>query len=148
MKKIIPNGTGIFKKWFNRGFSHLIIYLRDNVSADINIDFICDDGFALGRWINDIRKHWKSNELTEKQKYLLESIGVSGDGNAQNWETMYCIAKNYYLTYGTLPDDITYLTHEGVVLGAWIYRQKRFGYLLREEQKEKLKVIGIGREIV
>lgn len=145
MKKKVPNGTGVFKDWFNRGFSQLIVYLRDNVSADINVDYISDDGFALGRWIRDIRKHWENNELTEKQKYLLETVGVSRDGNNQNWETMYCIAKNYYLSYGTLPEDITYITPEGVVLGAWIDRQKRFGYLLREEQKEKLNLIGIAR---
>lgn len=145
MKKKVPNGTGVFKDWFNRGFSQLIVYLRDNVSADINMDYISDDGFALGRWIHDIRKHWENNELTEKQKYLLETVGVSRDGNNQNWETMYCIAKNYYLSYGTLPEDITYITPEGVVLGAWIDRQKRFGYLLREEQKEKLNLIGIAR---
>lgn len=109
------------------------------------MDYISDDGFALGRWIYDIRKHWENNELTEKQKYLLETVGVSRDGNNQNWETMYCIAKNYYLSYGTLPDDITYITPEGIVLGAWIDKQKRFGYLLRKEQKEKLELIGIAR---
>ena len=146
MKKItIPNGKKdkVSKGWFNQGFANLMIYVRDHISIDISADYMMENGYSLGKWIKEVREYWQEDKLTHKQQYLLENIGLSKDEQIQNWESVYCSAKNYYYKYGTLPESISYYTDDGILLGAWIEKQKRFGYMLSDEQRRKLKEIGI-----
>lgn len=113
------------------------------MSIDIQDDYITNTGFALGNWVREVRQYWKEDRLTGKQIYLLENIGISKNGELQDWESVYCYAKNYYMDYGVLPQGKSFRTSEGIILGAWIERQKTFGYMLTDEQKTKLSVIGI-----
>ena len=139
----IPNKGDISKEWFNQGFANLLIYTRDHIGIDVREDYVTDNGYKLGDWVKTVRKKRREGKLSHKQQYLLENIGLSQNGQMQNWESVYCYARNYYLDNGVLPEDIGYHTEEGVILGAWIDKQKRFGYLLTEEQQEKLRTIGI-----
>lgn len=131
------------KEWFNRGFANLLIYTRDHEDMNIEETYITGSGYELGKWVTDIRKYWQNGQLSSKQEYLLENTGLAITGEIQNWESVYCCAKNYYMKYGTLPGNITYHTNEGIMLGAWIEKQRSFGYMLSDDQKEKLSEIGI-----
>ena len=135
------------KAWFNRGYAQLLMYLSRHVGLDLEPDYISPDGFELGKWIIEIRKLWLEGSLTKKQEYQVEQIGLAMKETTQDWESVFRYARNYYLDNTVLPTGKYYRTDEGVILGAWIDRQKRFGILLSDEQKEKLKEIGIDVEV-
>lgn len=146
--KIIPKDQTkeISKQWFNHGYAQLLMYLNDHVGIDIDKEYVSGDGFLLGEWISKVRTLWIDDLLSQKQIYQLEQVGLSKREESQNWESIYRYAKNYYMDYSVLPFGRSYRTSDGVILGAWLDRQRRLGYLLSDEQKEKLREIGINVE--
>lgn len=137
----------VSKKWFNYGYAKLLMYLSQHVGLDIEADRKLSDGFEIGKWMQAVREYWQNGLLTQKQEYQLEQIGMSIDESMQSWESVYRYARNYYMDNAVLPNGRSYRTDDGVILGAWIDRQKRFGFMLADEQKEKLKAIGIDVEV-
>lgn len=133
----------IDRQWFNHGYARVFMYLNSHVGIDIEKDFQSSDGYMLGEWISEVRRLWNENLLTKKQIYQLEQIGLSKREETQDWESIYRYARNYYMDHSVLPTGRSYRTEDGVILGAWLDRQRRFGYLLTEEQKEKLREISI-----
>ncbi len=136
----------ISKQWFNHGYAQLLMYLNDHAGIDIDKTYVSSDGFLLGEWIGKVRTLWIDNLLSKKQIYQLEQVGLSKREESQDWESIYRYAKNYYMDYSVLPLGRSYRTNDGVILGAWLDRQRRFGYLLLDEQKKKLREIGIDVE--
>lgn len=131
------------RKWFNRGYAQLIMYLRDHPGIDVSDHLVLGNGFELGQWVMQIRSMWQDNLLDTSYILKLEGLGLSPIQEYQSWESMYWYAKDYYIEYGNKAIERNYKTQDGILLGAWIHRQKQYAFLLTKEQKEKLKDIGI-----
>lgn len=119
------------------------MYLRNHPGLDISDDLVLADGFELGQWVSQIREMWKDDVLETKYILKLEAIGFASTSEIQNWESMYWYAKDYYIENGDMHIGRNFKTKDGILLGAWIQRQKQFHFLLSDYQKEKLLCIGI-----
>ncbi len=122
---------------------HLLIYLREHVSLDMIEDEKMADGFDLNQWIKRIRSLKNQGTLNKKEIAMLTKLGLSWTKEEQSWESMYRYAKDYYDLHHKLPERSCVLDN-GVFLGAWVDRQKRFYRSCTEEQQRKLRKIRIG----
>lgn len=138
--KIMP------RAYFNRGYAEMLMYLREHPEADILEEMRMPDGFPLGKWLKETRDGIKYNRFSEKQLTMLKALGISCEKETQGWESMYLKAEDYYQRYGTLEIRHDYCNEDGIMLGAWLDRQKRYYPLLPKVQQEKLTKIGIGKK--
>lgn len=81
------------------------------------------NGYALDEWIRNQRKKKLSGALTHDQIVRLESIGMDWlSPSARTWETRFEACRKYYEENGDLSMPATYVTHDGVRLGQWLWR--------------------------
>ena len=131
---------------FIKGYAELLIYFRDHLDSDISISYISPNGFNLGKWLDSVRKLWIDGYLTSKQVAMLQKVGISQKSELQTWETLYFYAKEYYMKHESVDIPRSYRTVDGIMLGAWIERQKKELFMLSKRQRDKLKKIGIGNK--
>ena len=134
------------KDTINAGYAKLLLYIKKYNGYDIDEDYECSDGFPLGEWVKQIRELKQSDMLNEKQVEKLERIGFCFDKGQQNWELMYFRLKMYFEKQGKLPEGIHCQNQDGVMLGAWMDKQKRFACYLSRLQQEKLCSLGVNLE--
>lgn len=83
-----------------------------------------EEGYSLGSWLQTQRKVRAGEQygaLTEKRIEKLDAIGMIWDSYRDlSWERNYIEAKAYYEAFGDLNVSISYVTENGVRLGAWI----------------------------
>ncbi len=135
------------KAWFDHGYALLLIYLRDHPGMPMDDDYKAMDGFLLGDWMNEVRIMWTEGNLSCKQICKLETIGFSKNKEDQSWESMYRLLQNAMRETEQIPVDFLYKTDEGVMLGAWKDRQQRLFHSLTKEKQEKLRKLGLGKDI-
>lgn len=128
---------------FIEGYAQLMIYFCDHIDADISDEYVTDDGFELGKWLSKVRQLWEQGELNSKQVLMLHKVGLSSKQEKQAWETLYFYAKDYYIEHGNTDISRTYRTVDGLMLGAWIERQKINYAHLSVDQRQKLSDIGV-----
>lgn len=81
------------------------------------------NGYALDEWIQNQRKKKLSGALTHDQIVRLEAIGMDWlSPSARTWETRFEACRKYYEENGDLSMPATYVTHDGVRLGRWLWR--------------------------
>ena len=92
-------------------------YYDINGNLDVPISYTAQDGFALGRWLTQLRtarRGKRKQRLTEEQIAQLDSIGMSWEkkGDAA-WMQGYEQAKNYYDEHGNMDVTTNYKTKDG-----------------------------------
>jgi hypothetical protein len=113
------------KRYFNRGYAELIMYLTSHQEIEINDEYECADGFLLGKWIKNIREQWSNNELSKDQIRRLQNIGLGINADDQKWETMFRYTKQSIQEKNARRLSSSYVTEDGILVGAWLDRQKR-----------------------
>ncbi|MCM1059363.1 MAG: Helicase associated domain protein [Eubacterium sp.] len=130
------------------GFEHARAYFVKNGNLDVPTMFVCEDGFKLGAWIANHREK-SGTRITEERRERLNSIGMIWAKPTFNelWETRFEYAKKYYEEHGNLEMPADY-TAGGTWISKWlneqkhIYRGRRKGKSLTDEQIKKLESIG------
>lgn len=117
-------------------FSCAAEYYDTHGNLDVPISYMTEDGFALGRWLTQMRtarRGKRQQRLTEEQIAQLDSIGMSWEKRGDTtWMQGYEQAKGYYDEYGSLQVPSNYKTENGFALGKWISRQR---YAYRNPEK-------------
>ncbi len=131
----------IQRKWFDRGYAHLLIYAEKHPELDISEKYQAPDGFELGQWISEIRKQWNEGELESEYVKKLMEIGLAKDRGQQAWESMYRQTDIYIADHKGNKPKVSEQNEDGIMVGAWLDRQIRIYSRLSEEQKNKLKKI-------
>jgi len=131
------------RAYFNRGYAQIMLHLTNHPDLDIPDDMVTPDGFPLGEWLKEVREGLKCKRFDAKKQSMLEALGISWEERKQSWESMYLKAADYFTKTGNLDMRIGYCTEDGVMLGAWVDRQKRYFVALDKEQQEKLKRLGM-----
>ncbi|MBO5239334.1 MAG: helicase associated domain-containing protein [Lachnospiraceae bacterium] len=131
------------RAYFNHGYAQIMMHLTNHPDLDIPEDKVMPDGFPLGRWLKEVRTGLQNHAFDEKQTARLETLGISYEEKEQTWESMYRMALEYFTRNGNVCMRPGYCTEDGVMLGAWLDRQRRYYMDLSEEQKEKLGVLGV-----
>lgn len=128
---------------FNRGYARLLIYQREFVNMDVPEGYITPDGYSLWNWVEKTRKRWREGTLAEYQIERLVRIGFAKDRDQQNWEYMYHLVMEYREKHGGEPLPVNYCTEDGVLLGAWLSRQKRFVDFLDEGKRQRIAEVDV-----
>ncbi len=132
----------MLRKWFDRGYAHLLIYTEKHPELDISEEYKAPDGFALGQWISEIRRLWNGGKLESRYVKKLKQIGLAKDREQQPWEAMYRLTSIYIAEHKGSKPNVRDQNEDGIMIGAWLDRQRRMYLRLSEEQKEKLTKMG------
>ena len=147
------NSIGITWEFDNRwevGFSHAETYFKAFGNLLVNINYICKDGYALGKWISAQRSRYNNpatqHPIKDEQIKKLETIGMQWRVQGTGWEDNFNLAKKYYETHGNLkiPRGFQF-DGTGINLNTWIITQRnnRKKGKLSEDKIKKLDSIGM-----
>ncbi len=117
-------------------------YYDSHGDLDIPSSYTTDNNVWLGKWVYEQRKN--KAKLTRDQIKRLDGIGMDWRSAPERaWDKNYIIARKYYVDHGNVNIPQTYKTSDGVMLGLWLYRQKRSIDRLSSDQIQKLKQVGV-----
>lgn len=134
---------------FREGIEALESYKCEYGDTDVNIRYKTDDGYALGRWVGNIRSAYKKGTLNPERKAQLDEIGMIWDVKEYRWNRSYEAVAEYYEAHGNLDIPSEYVDENGNCLSAWINSQKNAFHEkpnttpLNETQIKKLEALGI-----
>ena len=125
-------------------------------NLDIKARYVTEDGWALGKWVSNLRikvkKYGLEQTLTEEQQSQLEALGMIWDKSKENWDRYFEAAETYYRANGNLDVPVKYTTEDGIPLGRWL-SNLRHQLLVRDrqsalsdEQRKQLRSIGLQDE--
>lgn len=125
-------------------------------NLDIKARYVTEGGWALGKWVSNLRikvkKYGLEQTLTEEQQSQLEALGMIWDKSKENWERYFEAAETYYRENGNLDVPVKYTTEDGIPLGRWL-SNLRHQLLVRDrqsalsdEQRKQLRPIGLQDE--
>ena len=159
-----------YHKW-NEAYKQLVFYKEQYGNLDIKATYVMENGFALGKWVSNMRSKWQRGEyeildvdgnrraknesakaklLTVEQMEQLNELGMIWDKHADRWNTNFQAAESYWKEHGNLDVPRKYVTTTGIALGVWLDNQrsiaagKKVGAaVMSEGQKNKLNQIGM-----
>ena len=141
--------NGSTRSW-NRGMEALKEYKETFGNADVNVHYVTQEGYALGKWVSNLRSKQKRGELTKEQKEAVEGLGLVWDKHGSKWETNYLTAEKYFKEHGNLKVPHGYVSENGITLGIWVANQrnifrgtKKGAAPLDKAQVDKLNAIGM-----
>lgn len=112
-----------------------------------------EDGVNLGFWISTQRK--KIKDLSKQKLQMLKNIGFVEDVSEKEWQEKYMLAKQYYEHYKNLLIPGKFKTvngfeydENGILLGAWMARQRANFELLSQQKQQMLLKIGFVKDIL
>lgn len=109
------------------GFGHAEEYFRTYQELLSAGQYVCEDGYRLGKWISNQRDKYAKNALTKEQISRLEAIGMVWRLNDELWNRNYQFAKDFRKKYGNLNVPKAYKDKIGFDLNDW-FRQQREAY--------------------
>lgn len=128
-------------------------YYGTNGDLNTNVNYVTPSGFALGRWICNLRVYRKNgiqkNYLTKDRIVQLDALHMIWDVPDYLWEQNFAEAMTYYREHGDLDIPYNYISTNGIKLGVWIrnLRATREGRSsnakLTNNQIERLNSIGM-----
>ena len=140
---------------WEQSFEYAKAYYAEHGDLFVPARYRTPDGFALGKWITNLRRGYAENKetslLNAERIVRLEKIGMVWDILAFKWEQHFSAAAAYYKEHGNLEVPVNYKTETGLALGVWIRnqrqaRQEKTAGRLNPEQIMRLDAIGMNWE--
>ena len=134
---------------FKEGFAALVTYQNAYGNTDVNINYRTEEGYALGRWVSNIRTAYKKGKLELRRIQLLNEIGMIWDVREYRWDRSYEAVAAYYEINGDLNMPQNYVDEKGNSLIIWLRNQKNTfngktnSTPLTQEQMHKLEALGL-----
>ena len=128
----------------NRKFTFAITeikkFMKKNGHVQIPGNYICDNGFHLGKWLGNQRTRYRTGTLSAERFAQLNDLGIMWNVLEETWQLCYLEAVKYYQEYGNLKIPKKYITDSGIRLGQWIRTQRRVynGTILGNLNDEKI----------
>lgn len=142
-------------KW-EEAIGKLQKYYDQYGNLDVKVRYVTEDGWALGKWVSNLRmkvkKYGLDQTLTEEQQSQLEALGMIWDRNKENWERYFDAAEKYFQIKGNLEVPVKYVTEDGIPLGRWLSNLRRqltergCQSVLSDDQRKRLNSIGLQEE--
>ena len=131
-------------RW-ERGYSRLVKYTKENGTSRVPFQYVTEDGFQLGQWVNTLRSRKRTGSLrTEYSKQLEELPGWTWTSKADSWGRAYELLLEYVKKHGDALVPQSYVVDE-FSLGAWVAAQRgnyAKGTLTRDREKQLRNVKG------
>lgn len=109
-------------KW-NEGYKHAEQYSKENSNLFVPYNYISEDGYKLGLWLNNQRAQYVANQLLQERIEKLNSIGMVWNKYKSLWDKSYGVILEYYSQNGSIYP----LKNLGLALGdeyvKWIHTQ-------------------------
>lgn len=135
---------------WERGCQALSAYYNRYGHADVKSYYVTEEGYALGKWVSNVRQLHKRGALSPEQTKRLDALDMIWDKNADQWAKHYRAAKQYYETHQNLRVPASYRTPDGIRLGSWIANlkqvyagKKETAAALTKEQIRQMEAIGM-----
>lgn len=129
---------------WQRNYCAAVEYHRAHGDLHIPVDYVSQDGVALGKWRSNLRREYNAGRLSRERIRALEALGMVWTTRfEQQWETGYSHAQRYYEQNGDLNVSCSYKAEDGYPLGSWLHHQRGIKYRLTPEQVKKLDEIAI-----
>lgn len=116
-------------------------------------EYVTPEGERLGVWVTNQRMKYRKQGkqcLSEDQVRRLERLGMVWDPSElreKEWDFMYGLVKDYWLSHGAYPLDGSLISPGGKSLRGWYYQQRRDlkkeGGRMSARRKRLLEKIGI-----
>ena len=130
---------------WERNYRAACAYYEAHGNLDVPGNYADADGIRLGAWIGRMRTR-RAPALTEEQILRLDAIGMIWKKRTdQSWERGFAAAEAYARTFKNLLVPVSYVSEDGVKLGAWIQRQRNAckKQTLSSERMMRLNAIGM-----
>ncbi len=128
------------KSRWETGYACAEKYYGRHGTLNPTIEYMTDDGFALGCWVATQRNKYRTGKLNKTQIERLESLGIRWNVSQAFWEQGFEHAKHYYDEHGNLTVTPKYVTPDGFKLDSWIANQ-RTQYKANKLSEEKIKAL-------
>lgn len=137
-----------FDYYWEEGYGHAKAYFKEHGNISCKTNYVCDDGYKLGSWINRQRKVREGKIrgiMTDDKIRMLDELGMVWNRKPiVKFDKHIESLKNYITKTGTDIVPSTYVDENGVKLGPWIAvakREHRQG-ILSDQKKELLEKAG------
>jgi len=112
------------ERW-ERGYSRLVKYANENGTSQVPFQYVTEDGFQLGVWLNTARSRKKAGSLSTENAKQLEGLpGWTWTPKADSWGVAYERLLEYVKKHGNARVPQSYVV-DGFSLGAWVSAQRR-----------------------
>jgi len=105
-------------------YEKAVEFYNEYGSLDVPTKFITADGYSLGVWLQTQRKVYNGESdgiLTPDRIEKLDKLGMRWDSmSTVMWNKYYAACVEYKEEFGDLSPAKTYVTDDGIRLGAWI----------------------------
>lgn len=138
---------------WNTYYSALCQYKKEHGHLDIMARYVTPDGLRLGSFLSHLRScratGRKNVFLTPDHIAALDNLGMIWKKIDYKWEVNYLACAEYYLVNNHLNIPVSYVSPEGLRIGAWMRRQrlirdsKVVGTPLTDTQIKRLDEIGM-----
>jgi len=109
---------------WERGFSYLEGYVRQNGTAWVHAKYKEPDGFFLGAWVASNRI--KRLDIDKEQTERLEALpGWTWNAVDERWEAAFRRLEKYVKENRTAQVPARFKDDSGFALGAWVSKQRR-----------------------
>ena len=144
------NWEGVGEQRFAVGAAELEKYRAEYGDTDVPADYVAKSGYALGKWVGNIRTAYKNGRLEQDKILRLQKLDMIWDAREHRWNKAFEEAKEYFAEHGDLQVPAGYVTESGLHLGRWVANQvkayngkKDKAAMLSGEQVRRLEGIGI-----
>ncbi|MEB3064777.1 DEAD/DEAH box helicase [[Mycobacterium] zoologicum] len=121
------------------GIQHLREYVDVHGTAGIRDDYVCDDGYRLGKWVGKQRTNW-TNLPADRQHRLQRLPGWTLDARSALWETSLTALTRFAAENGHASPPRGLLV-DGIDVESWVRRQRRTWDQLSEERQQRLQAL-------
>ena len=110
---------------FNHGLDRLGRYVERHSNASVPNDYVDEDGFKLGDWVQNRRKGYKRGHLAASHIAALEAVpGWGWSLKDDAWEKGYERLQRFAVQHGHARIPSQYQDVDGYRLGSWVSNQR------------------------
>lgn len=106
------------------GLEHAQRYFDEFGNMNAPSNYVCDDGFTLGAWLNSQRLKYKKDKLKKEHIEKLEKLNIIWFQLDAAWEVGYEHICEYYRMNGNCRVPSSFVTDDGFKLGIWVANQR------------------------
>jgi hypothetical protein len=130
----------VFDYSWLQGISALKEYKESHGDCLVSEGYVSGDGYKLGQFLKNF--HSTSYRLSDERKQMLSAVGYLFDFKDRHWELGFKALLVYREMHGHCKVPHDYVADDGFTLGTWVNTQKKTGYKLPEEKKQRLVDVG------
>ena len=126
---------------WEEGFEHMEEFVRANGNANVPADYVCADGFDLGRWVE--RQRTFRNSLDAERRARLEALKgwVWDIRDHLAWEEGFEHLEEFVAADGDASVPYKHISPDGFDLWRWVERQRIARNTMDPVRKKRLEAV-------